>query len=294
MNCQTVSAIRTRRATEFATRAMVWIFIVLAIVAAPFAALAQSHQPSASQTREVLNKAMDYQLQFRAGDMEVVPAYVALLETATKAETDNADLWYALGRSHLMAGARAMLPGGNTADAAPAMQKGLAALKRALQIDPDHADSLAQLGGVQALMAFNMKAPAMLRQAVIQVDRAVGLSPESTRVRLMRAFLGPNLPDDLRDHSKEAEDLDFLIDGAYGSKSSDYIRIMRADLDFEDGRTGLAREAYQLVADFGSAAAAKDAQARLTALDNGGVAIPDIKALRSAAGAQCAMCHGAQ
>ena len=65
-------------------------------------------------------------------------------------------------------------------------------------------------------------------------------------------------------------------------------------LAFEMGKPDLARETYQLVADIGSAAAAKDAKGRLSALGKGGVPMADIKALRSAAGAQCAMCHGGE
>jgi tetratricopeptide (TPR) repeat protein len=294
MDCQADIAERARHAARFGTEVLVWIFIFLAIVGAPFAARAQSAQPAIPKAREVLVKARDYQMQFRAGNMDVIPEYIALLEAATKREPDSADLWYALGRAYLMEGARALLPGGNVADAMPAMQKGPAALKRALQINPDHADSLAQLGGVQALMASLMQAPVMAKQGVAQMNRAVELAPNSTRVRLTRAFLGLTLPDDLRDHAKEAEDLDFLIEDTYGSRSIDYVRLLRADLDFETGKTESARDAYQLVADTGSNAPSKEAKARLAALEKGGIALSDIKALRSAAGAQCAMCHGAQ
>jgi hypothetical protein len=48
---------------------------------------------------------------------------------------------------------------------------------------------------------------------------------------------------------------------------------------------------YQVVEKSASPAAA-DATARLSALGQGGVSMSDIKALRAAAGAKCAMCHG--
>lgn len=288
MHCERLPARLGQLITWF-VNLVIWLFIVLAMFTAMSA---RSSELPALGAREVLSRAMDYQLQFRAGDMDVVPQYVALLDAATKAQPHNADLWYAFGRANLMKGARALLPGGTPAEAMPAMQSGIAALQRALQIQPDHPDALAQLGAVMALWASVAKAPEKARQSVAQMNRAVELAPNSMRVRLVRAFLGSTLPDELRDHAAEAADLDFIIDNAYGSSSSEYVRIMRADLDYEDGRLGAARETYQLVADVGSPAAARDAKARLAALDDGGIALADIKALRSAAGAQCAMCHG--
>jgi len=290
MGCQNVvSALRARRAARCGTDILVWLFIFLAIVGAPLAALAQPLP--AVHSREVLARAMEYQLQFRAGNMGVVPDYVGLLEGATGVEPDNADLQYAMGRAYLMQGARALLPGGITAEAMPAMQKGMESLKRALQINPDHPDALAQLAAVQSLMYSLMKAPAKARESVAQMNRAVQLAPDSMRVRLVRGFLGSTLPDDLRNHQAEAEDLDFIIEQSYGSRSGDYVRIMRADLDFETGKLDLAREGYQFVADGGSPAAAADAKSRLAALGKGVAPMAEIKALRSAAGAQCSMCH---
>lgn len=292
MDCQDGFAIRARQAARFGTEVLVWVFIFLAIVGAPLAALAQPLTPARS--REVLAKAMEYQLQFRAGNMDVVPAYVDLLENATSVEPDNADLQYAMGRAYLMKGARALLPGGISAEAMPAMLKGMESLKRALQINADHPDALAQLGAVQSLMYSLMKAPAKARESVAQMNRAVQLAPDSMRVRLVRAFLGSTLPDDMRNLQAEAEDLDFIIEQSHGSRSGDYVRIMRADLDFETGKLDFAREAYQFVVDAGSPAAAADARSRLAALDKGVAPMPEIKALRSAAGAQCSMCHGRQ
>jgi hypothetical protein len=149
-----------------------------------------------------------------------------------------------MGVAYLAQAARALMPGGNPPDAMAAMQKGPAALRRALQIQPDHARALAQLGGVQALMGSFMQAPARAERGVAQMNRA-----------------------------------------------GDYVRIMRGDLYFETGKPDLARTLYQAVEKSGSRAAV-DAKARLAALEQGGVAMSDIKALRAAAGAQCAMCHG--
>src|SRR6185436_10973120 len=94
------------------------------------------------------------------GQMDVVPEYVAMMEEATKADPENAELWNAMGVAYLAQAARAMMPGGRQADALPAIQKGPAALDRALQLNPNHAEALATRGGVQAFMDMFQKGPA--------------------------------------------------------------------------------------------------------------------------------------
>ena len=122
------------------------------------------------------------------------------------------------------------------------------------------------------------------------MNHAVELAPNSVRVRLQRMFSGLSLPDGLRNHAAEAEDLDFLINIAEGSRPGDCLHIMRCD-HFELGNPDLARNQYEMAGKSASPAAT-EAKARLTALTQGGVAVTDIKKLRSAAGANCAMCHG--
>jgi tetratricopeptide (TPR) repeat protein len=263
---------------------------MLILVFFAIGASAWAQAPNA-RTDDILRQAKVYQYQFRAGKMDIVPEYVALLEEATKAEAHNADLWCAMGTAYLAQAARALMPGGTPADAMPAMQKGPAALRRALELDPNHAEALSRQGGVQALMGSFMQAPRMAEKGIAAMNRAVELAPDNTRVRLQRAFSGLNLPETLRNNAAEAEDLDFLIEVAAKSRAIGYVQIMRADLDFELGKADSARALYRTVATSDSSAAA-DAKARLTAMDQGGVAVADIKALRAAAGAQCAKCHG--
>jgi tetratricopeptide (TPR) repeat protein len=284
MRCQPADPVRYRNAVKTVTM----IFVALSCIFAVVSAFAEAPSP---KTDDILVQARQYQLKFRSGDMDIVPQYVALLEEAAKAQPDSADLSYALGVAYLAQAARALLPGGNPPDAMSAMQKGPAALRRALQLNPDHAEALATLGGVQAMMASFMQAPAMAARGVTQMNRAVELAPNSTRVRLQRAFSGLNLPDTLRNNVAEAEDLDFLVTAGYGTRAGDYVRLMRADLYAETGKPELAREIYQAVEKSRSPAAAV-AQTRLSALNQGGVAMSDIKVLRTAAGAQCTMCHG--
>jgi tetratricopeptide (TPR) repeat protein len=268
-----------------------WVFILVAVVGAVLNAANAHAQSPARSSSEVLAQVSKYEQQFRTGDMSVVRAWVAMLEEATRTEPDNADLWYALGYVYLTQNAQAMLTGASITDIMPNMQKGPAALRRALQINPDHPEALSQLGGVQVMMGLMTQAPAMTTRGLAQMNRGIALAPDSTRVRLMRAFAGPNLPEELRNHAAEAEDLEFLIDAAQGSRSGDYMMIMRADLHFEDGQRDAAASLYTIAADSRSSAAAM-AKTRLAQLRQGGVAAADIKDLRAVAGAQCAMCHG--
>ena len=244
-----------------------------------------------SSTAEILRQARTYELQFRAGQYDVAPKVVALLEEATKADPDNADLSSAMGFAYLAQVAGVMLTGGKPADAWTGVQKGMRALEHALELNPDHAEALATHGGVQAVMASFQNAPELAAKGVAEMNRAVELAPNSTRARLARAFNGLSLPDAMRNHAAEAEDLDFLIKVAGKSRPGDYMHILRGDLYFELGNPELARSQYE-IASKSASPAATEATERLTALTRGGVAATDIKKLRSSAGANCALCHG--
>lgn len=291
MDCQGNCERWAANATRIATCIVTAIFIVLALCIAAFKSAVAMAAEADSRTRDVLSQAMQYQIEFRTGKLDVVPAYIALLEGATRETPDNADLWYALGRAYLLQGARAMLPGGDPAEAMPALQKGPAALQRALQINPDHPQALAQRGGVQALMASMVNARGMAERGVADMNRAVALAPDSTMVHLTRAFLGLTLPDGLRNHATEFEDLNYLVQNAGEGTAGDYVRVMRGDLHFETGEPELARADYLAVVNTGNAASAEAAK-RLAALDGNGIPMEQVKALRTAAGARCSMCHG--
>jgi tetratricopeptide (TPR) repeat protein len=265
--------------------------VVTALASVTMSAVVWAQTTNPSSIEDTLRQARAYQLQFRAGQYDVVPKYVAMLEEATKADPENADLTNAMGIAYLAQVAGVMLTGGKPADAWTGVQKGMQALERALELNPDQAEALAIHGGVQAMMASFQKAPQQAAKGVADMNRAVELTPKSVRVRLARAFNGLSLPDSLRNHAAEAEDLDFLIRAAGGSRPGDYMHIMRGDLYFELGNPDLARNQYEMAEKSASPAAA-EANARLAALTQGGVAATDIKKLRSAAGANCAMCHG--
>src|SRR5690606_32159112 len=115
-------------------------------------------------TRDILRQAALYQIQFRSGDMDHVDAFVALLEDATAAEPGNADLWYTLGVAHFNAAAAIALNGGDIANAAPAYQRGTAALEQALKLDPGHAEALAIRAGTRLMMAGFVRKPEVAAQ----------------------------------------------------------------------------------------------------------------------------------
>jgi tetratricopeptide (TPR) repeat protein len=265
--------------------------VLISIACLATSAMAWSQTVAPSNTAEILRQARVYQLQFRAGQYDAVPRFVAMMEEATKADPQNADLSTAMGVAYLAKVAAGMLTGGNPADAWVGVQKGMYALEHALELDPDHAEALATHGGVQAMMGSFQQPPQQAAKGIADMNRAVELAPNSVRVRLVRAFNGLNLPDALRNHTAEADDLDFLIKVAGASRPGDYIRILRGDLSYELGNPDLARNQYEIAVNSKSPAAA-DAKARLSALTQGGVATTDIKKLRTAAGANCAMCHG--
>jgi tetratricopeptide (TPR) repeat protein len=241
----------------------------------------------------VLQQTKDYQLRFRDGELDVATANVALLEQATAAETGNADLWQAMGLAYVYLAARATLPGGNRGDLMFALQKGMPALNRALQIDPDHAEALSVRAGMRALMGRGLNQPQLVSQALSDMNRAVELAPESVSVRLTRAFGGPGMPEDLRNRANEAADLDFLIEVSEWNRAGNFMTILRADLHLENGEVDSARELYQVIVGTGAASAAQLARSRLALLPQGKDAVmKDILALRAVAGTQCSMCHG--
>ncbi len=241
----------------------------------------------------VLKQSRDYQLRFRDGELDVATANVTLLEKATAAEAGNADLWYALGAAYVYLAARATIPGGNRADVMIALQKGMPALNRALQINPDHAETLSLRAGMQGMMAVQMKSPELIAQAIADMNRAVKLAPQSVTVRLNRAFGAPLMPEELRNRMNEAADLDFLEERAEGNRAGNFMTILRADLHFENGETDSARQLYEVIARSGAASAAQMARSRLALLPQGRETVmKDIKALRAVVGTQCSMCHG--
>jgi hypothetical protein len=292
MQCHFRPATRTHRQAGIpllkATAALLLIMLPTGMQTAAAASPASSMDIAA-----VLKQARDYQVRFRDGEPDAASANVDLMEKATAAEPANADLWHALGVAYVNLAARATMPGGNRSDVAVALQKGMPALNRALELDPDHAPALAVRAGMRAMIGMQMNAPQALSQAITDMNRAVALAPDSPAVRLIRVFGAPPMPDALRNRANEAADLDFLIRAADKSRAGDFMTILRGDLHFETGDVARARQLYETVKSTGAQAAAQLADARLVLLAQGGDSLMrEILALRAVAGTQCSMCHG--
>jgi tetratricopeptide (TPR) repeat protein len=241
----------------------------------------------------VIRQAKDYQIRFRDGELDVAAANVALMEKATTAEPGNADLWYAMAHAYVDFAARGTMPGGNRPDVMVALQKGMPALNRALQINPQHAEALSLRAGMRAMMGMQMNSPDLAPQALADMNRAVELAPKSAAVRLIRAFSGPVMADALRNRANEAADLEFLIEASDRSRAGDFMTILRADLHIDNGEVDGARRLYEMVSGTGAASAAQLAKSRLSLIPQGReVMMKEIKALRAVAGTQCSMCHG--
>lgn len=293
MQCPGNAAIPRDRPIGSTTIAFTCAFILSISSGVPPSAARAAESPAQIDIPAILQQSRDYRTRFREGDLDVAAANVALLEQATAAEAGNADLWCALGQAYVFLAARATLPGGNRADAVIALRKGMPALNRALAIDPDHAEALAVRAGMRALVGMQMNVPELVPQAMADMNRAVELAPDSVAVRLTRAFGGATMPEELRNRVNEAADLDFLIDQAQGNRAGDFMTILRADLDFENGELDRAYQLYKTVEGAGAASAAQLAKSRLTLFSQGkDPMMKDISALRAVAGTQCSLCHG--
>ena len=95
------------------TRLAVQVAIALAMVTAAFG------QTTDAGTKAILQRALAYQFQFRSGQTDIVPEYVAMPEEATKADPENAELWNAMGVAYLAQAARAMMGGRPAAESEP-------------------------------------------------------------------------------------------------------------------------------------------------------------------------------
>jgi hypothetical protein len=100
-----------------------------------------------------------------------------------------------MGVAYLAQAARAMMPGGvpPTRSRHP---EGPAALERAMQLNPTHAEAMATHGGVQAFMGLYQRA-GRRREGRGRDEPRDCARAHNRRVRLQRAFSGINLPDAL-------------------------------------------------------------------------------------------------
>lgn len=239
----------------------------------------------------ILSQDLMLAYQFRTGDYKVAPQSIALLEPALAAHPKDAAIGNALAQAYTRAGILAMLPGGNMADAPKLMQRSMAGYEAVLVDHPDDGVALAGAASLRTMMAKLANKPELIPAGVKDMDRAIALAPESTLVRLQRAFFGVNLPANVRNKAHEIEDFTWLARHAGNTRSGAMVRILLGDVHAEAGEKDLARAAYELAAK-SVTPAGPQAQARLAALAAGGVPQADITSIRSRIAGDCVMCHG--
>lgn len=239
----------------------------------------------------VRTQLMVHTYEFRSGHFEAAPKAVALMQEATSANPADADMWVGMSTAWFLSANAALGLGGKLADIPVAIQKAVESSAKALAIDPDNAEALGLHGtGIIILSGFQQK-PELRDQGLAELNRAISLAPNTTTVRLQRAFSNVNMPVTAERNAVAIEDLGFLADKAKGMRSGDYVRVMQGDVYFEAGKPDLARQAYEAVAQ-SSRPGGEEARARLAQLAAGSVAGPDIMKLRAATGNNCMMCHG--
>jgi tetratricopeptide (TPR) repeat protein len=255
-----------------------------------------SVQPAQAKPAQAPNGALKAQLmvhayEVRSGRFEGAPKAVALMQEATAANPNNADMWVGMSTAHFLAANAALAPGGKLADGLVAIQNAAEASGKALAIDPNNAEALGLHGTAMVILSGFQQKPELRSQGLAELNRGVSLSPNNVSVRLQRAFSNVNMPFTPERNAAAIEDLGFLADKAKGLRSGDYVRVMQGDVYFEIGQPDLARQAYE-AASKSPRPGGDEARSRLAALAGPGVAKADIAKLRAATGNNCMMCHG--
>lgn len=264
------------------------IAVLASGIALTTAAQAQSGVVSAD---DALTAAWQEQYVYRTGQYEVAGGSIPVLEAAIEANPESADLWAALGAARmLVAGANGRE--GEVMAAVQAMQAGLAAHARALEIDPEHARALAGHGQVLAIFGQIQQNPAAQALARDQMIRAVEVDPDMPTGRL-RVFTTLNSPAEYRNMEQEIGDLNWLLEIARTDAEEGHLRVLLGDLYAEHGQTENAGSAYRAASAYQPVSDL--AGTRLQALEATGVVeLSEIMALRARLGEDCAMCHAGQ
>jgi hypothetical protein len=248
-------------------------------------------QQAVSDRAAVLKQTRAYALEFRAGQSDAAPKAVALAEAATTAHPNDAALWNALSEAHFLQASAAGQASGNPLDAFPHIERAQAASERALALAPDDPNALAGHGAALIFGALFQQKPALLRQAVAEMNRAVTLAPDATTPHLTRAFFTIGLPAPMRNADDIAADLRFLTTVAEGGRAGDHVHLLLGDLYAEGGRLEDARAEYMAAARRPASTAREQSAGRLAALARGGVPAGDIATLRGQLGSNCIMFH---
>ena len=265
-------------------------YCVIPLVAMTVFSLVCAAAPKNSASSDALVQARIYKYQFRAGQYDVVPRAIEVLERASAADPDNVELLTELGTAYLMRMTAVSHPGGQLVDLQPAIRRAWETFSRAAEVDPTDAYALAGRGMSRIISRRN--SPAELKTGIEDLNAGVERDPSNLPARLMRAFTLLSVSSAARDVAAVESDLAFLGNVARGTKAADVLSILLADLQLESGRVDSAIREYERLATR-STFAGDAARARLASFaETKQPPTKLIARLREDLGRQCTMCHG--
>lgn len=239
---------------------------------------------------QVLERAHRLQLEFRHGNLDAAKPLVAELEAAVAVSRDNASLWEAMGNAYMSLQGSMLAAGPDMPVMIATVERARDAYDRSLALDPNRPLVRASRGMSQMVSSLLQGDGAGIAAGVEEMNTAVRQAPNSTGVRLTRAFTTIHLPPAMRDTDAVIEDLKFILDTAPGGRPQDVLHVMLGDVYTEMGKPGPAREEYAKVSG-SSAFAADQVKRRFASLAKGAVEPADIAQVRAGTGTRCVMCH---
>ena len=261
---------------------------IMGVLCAGMAPWAQQTPSTAQKSAAAVQQARRYAFLVRAGQFDVAPTAVTLLEDALQTDPENVTLLNALITAHQHQALAAGQPGGDLREARNAALRAFAIAERALKIDPDNPEALAAHGG---MLFVASPRPERVEAGIAEVFRAVTLAPAAVQPRLYRKAIGLAQPAERRDTAALLDDLTFLAKVGGGSRSGEMEHVLLGDVYAEIGKADEARREYLAAAKRPASAVRDLVQSRLSALDGGGVPASEITKLRGELG-NCLMCHG--
>src|SRR5690349_8897368 len=223
---------------------------------------------ASSQDTEALTRARQLQMEFRAGNLEVVKPLVTGLEDAVTRSKNNPRLWEALGHAYMSTQGSLYAGPPDMPALIAAGEKARDAYARSLALDAN--SPLVQAShGMSTMVVSQLKGdgPGMMA-GIEEMNAAVRHAPKSTAARLTRGFTIIHLPPEMRDTGAVVEDLKFILDTAPGGRPEDVLHVLLGDVYAEVGNLPAARDEYAQVGG-ASAFAAEQVKLRIADLAKG-------------------------
>jgi hypothetical protein len=262
------------------------------LLSIPLSIVAATVLASSSHDNEVLSHARQVQLEFRQGNTSVAAPLVKTLEAATAKSPGNAALWEALGHANMSKTATMFTAQPDFPAVLATTQRAREAYARSLALNPDNMLVLSSHGMARMVSAQFAGDAAGIAAGVEEMSEAIRRSPESTGVRLTRAFTTINLPAAMRDNDALIGDLQFILEASTGGRPDDVLHLLLGDVYAEAGKLDAARAEYAQVTGM-SAFAAEQVKLRKVDLEKGAITPAHIGFVRENTGSKCVTCHAA-